>query len=228
MPKMHANQPAPSWSSEEFVAEWVGQDVLSDMLTLPRQISAALIADAGVSVSHAIDLGSGPGAYLQTLLESFPGARGTWIDTSTTMETVARERLAGLGDRVGFRLGDIEVLDELALEPAEVVVTSRVVHHLSPESIQDFYRGVHELLEPGGFFFNLDHFAAPGDWDERYRRIRRQFTGKPKRDIPPHRHDFPFSPIDAHLGWLDEAGFDTVDVPWRTFYTALLGGRKRA
>lgn len=225
---MPANQPAGTWSSEEFVAEWVGQDVLSDMLTLPRQISAALIADAGVPVSHAIDLGAGPGAYLQTLLESFRGARGTWIDTSTTMETVARERLADVGDRVTFRLGDIEALRALELEPAEVVVTSRVVHHLSPESIQDFYRGVHDLLEPGGFFFNLDHFAAPAEWEERYRRIRRQFTGKPKRDIPPHRHDFPFSRIEAHLGWLGEAGFETVDVPWRTFYTALLAARKRA
>jgi hypothetical protein len=67
----------PTWSSDEFVAEWVEQDLLADMLTLPRQISAAIVADAGVPVSHVLDLGAGPGAFLETLLRAFPRARGT-------------------------------------------------------------------------------------------------------------------------------------------------------
>jgi hypothetical protein len=221
--------PDPSlrtWESEAFVAEWVGQDVLSDMLRLPRQISAALVADAEVPVAHVIDLGSGPGAYLQVLLEAFPGARGTWIDTSPTMESVARERLAGLGDRVDYRLADIEAFAELDLDGAEVVVTSRVVHHLSPDAIQRLYADVHDHLSTGGFFFNLDHFGTPGDWEPRYRHIRRQFTGKPKQDIPPHHHDHPFSRIEKHLSWLEQARLAPPDVPWRTFFTALLAARR--
>lgn len=225
---MESHQQLSSWESEEFVAHWIEQDVLADMLTLPRQISASLIADAGVPVSHVIDLGSGPGAYLETLLRSFPRARGTWIDTSPKMEEEARERLADLGDRVTYHVGDIEQLEALALEPAEVVVTSRVVHHLAPESIQSLYRVIHELVEPDGWFFNLDHYGSPTGWEERYRRIRLQFTGPRKKDLPKHRHDFPFSPIPDHLGWLEQAGFEAPDVPWRTFYTALVAGRKPA
>jgi SAM-dependent methyltransferase len=225
---MSVDQSPRTWSSEAFVAEWVGQDVLADMLKLPRQISAALVADAEVPVAHVIDVGSGPGAYLQTLLESFPGARGTWVDTSPTMEAVARERLAGLGDRVDYRLGDIEALRSLTLEPAEVVVTSRIVHHLSPASIQRFYAAAHDHLQPGGFLFNLDHFSAPEGWEARYRRIRRQFTGKPKQDVAPHHHEHPFSRIEAHLGWLEQARFAAPDVPWRAFYTALLAARRPA
>jgi SAM-dependent methyltransferase len=225
---MSADPTLRTWSSEEFVAEWVGRDALADMLSLPRQLSAALVADAELPVTHVIDLGSGPGAYLQTLLESFPGARATWIDTSPKMEEVARERLAGLGDRVDYRQGDIEEFGAFGLDAAEVVLTSRVVHHLSPESIQRLYAAVHEHLTPGGFFFNLDHLGVPGDWEQRYRRIRPQFTGKPKEGIARHHHDYPFSLIEAHLGWLEQAGFAGQDVPWRTFFTALLAARREA
>jgi SAM-dependent methyltransferase len=223
---MEANRELPTWSEGEFVAEWVNTDVVASMLTLPRQISAALIADAEVPVSHVIDLGSGPGAYLDTLLRAFPLARGTWIDSSDSMEEIARERLAPLEGRVEYHLAEIEALAELDLEPGEIVVTSRVVHHLSPEAIQQLYKQVHELLPPGGFFFNLDHFGAPADWEQRYRRIRPQFTGPRTADIPPHRHDYPFSQIGEHLGWLEQAGFAAPDVPWRTFYTALLTAQR--
>jgi trans-aconitate methyltransferase len=223
---MGASRQLPSWDSAEFVAAWVGQDVLADMLELPRRISAALVADAGVAVTHVIDLGSGPGGYLETLLDSFPRARATWIDNSDAMEATARERLGHFRDRVEYRLGDIEALAALGLEPAEVVVTSRVVHHLSRASIQRVYSAAHDLVVPGGFFFNLDHFASPDGWEPRYRRIRRQFTGKPKRDVPPHRHEHPFRRIPDHLRWLADAGFEAPDVPWRTFYTALLAARR--
>jgi SAM-dependent methyltransferase len=223
---MEANRELATWDESAFVAEWVDQDVLASMLTVPRQISAALLADAQVPVSHVIDLGSGPGAYLATLLRCFPGARGTWIDSSDSMEEIARERLAPLEGRVDYRLAEVESLAELALEPGEVIVTSRVVHHLSPEAIQRLYREVYELLPPGGFFFNLDHFGSPDGWEPRYRRIRPQFTGPRKSDIPPHRHDYPFSQIGEHVGWLEQAGFVAPDVPWRTFYTALLAARR--
>jgi hypothetical protein len=46
--------------------------------------------------------------------------------------------------------------------------------------------------------------------------------------VPGHRHDFPFSLTTEHVAWLEAAGFDAPDVPWRTFYTALLVGRKPA
>ena len=225
---MTVRQDLPSWDSDEFVAAWIGQDVLADMLALPRRLTAALVADAEVDVSHVIDLGSGPGGYLAALLESFPGARGTWIDTSRTMEATARERLAAFGQRVEYRLGDIEALGALELSPAQVVVTSRVVHHFSRESIERFYRSACAIVEPGGWFFNLDHFASPDGWEPRYRRIRPRFTGKPKGDTPRHRHDHPFQRIRDHLDWIGQAGFEAPDVPWRTFYTALLAARRPA
>ena len=125
-------------------------------------------------------------------------------------------------------LGDIEDLEGLALEEGDVVLTSRTVHHFGPESTQRLYATVEKLLRPGGFFFNLDHYGSPEGWEQRYRRIRTQFTGTPKRTSAPHRHDVPFRPIPDHLQALLDGGFATADVPWRTFFTALLAAQKRA
>jgi len=215
-----------TWHSEDYVAQWVGEDVIADMLSLPRRISIALVADAEIAVTHVVDVGSGHGPYLELFLRSFPNARGTWVDSSEAMEELAREKLAPFGDRVRFLVADAERLDETELDPAEVVVSSRALHHFSPESLARVYRAIHDLLVPGGFAFNLDHVGAPGDWEQRYRRIRQQFTGPRKRGLKPHRHDYPLAPADDHMAYAAGAGFDAPDTPWRSFYTALIAARK--
>jgi ribosomal protein RSM22 (predicted rRNA methylase) len=213
-----------SWTSDSYVAEWLGSDVMKDMLMLPRRITAALVADDGVAVSHVLDLGAGDGIYLEVLLDAFPDARGTWLDPSEAMRDAARGRLARFDGRVEYVIGDAERLGELEVEPSEVIVTSRVVHHFPADSIQTLYRTALGLLSPGGFFFNLDHYGTPGDWEQRYRRIRPAFLGKNR--ARPHRHDFPLIDVGDHLRWLGEAGFESTDTPWRTFFTSLVAARR--
>jgi hypothetical protein len=106
------------------------------------------------------------------------------------------------------------------------VLTSRVLHHFSPASLQRVYGASARVLRPGGFFFNLDHVGAPGDWEQRYRRIRSAFTGRRKAPLRPHRHDYPLRPVADHLAWLSDAGLEHPDVPWRTLYSALMVARK--
>jgi tRNA (cmo5U34)-methyltransferase len=184
------------------------------------------VRDAGVRVANVVDLGSGHAPYLELWLRSFEDARGTWVDSSEAMEEIARGRLAEFAGRVGFALADLERLEEVELGTADVIVTSRVLHHFSPASLSRFYERVYELLTPGGFFFNLDHVGAPGDWEQRYRRIRSQFTGARKQPLAPHRHDYPLPGADDHLRWAAAAGFAAPDVAWRMLYTALIVARK--
>ena len=217
-----------SFESTEYAAEWVGDDVLAELLDLPRRISAALVADAQIPVEHVLDIGSGHGPYLALFLRTFPEARGTWVDSSEAMRDLARAPLAEFGDRIRYVLADAERLEEAQLAPADVVLTSRVSHHFSPESLQRTYRALHDLVVPGGFFFNLDHIGPAEGWEARYRRIRPQFTGRRRRPLKPHRHDFPLRPVREHLAWLEDAGFETPDVPWRTLYTALIAARRPA
>jgi SAM-dependent methyltransferase len=223
-----STEPLASWHSGSYVSQWAAEDVVADLLELPRRISTALAHETGLEVGHVIDLGSGPGAYLEHALNAFPNARGTWVDSSPPMRDAARERLASLDDRVRYVLGDVERLGALELEPAELVVTSRVLHHFSPESIACVLRAVRDLLVPGGLFFDLDHVGVPGDWHPRYRRVRDRLTGARTRGLRPHRHDFPLRRVDELLADARAAGLDDVDVPWRTLGTALVVARRPA
>ena len=217
-----------SWKSADYVQEWAGDDVIADMLELPRSISAALVADLDLEVRRIIDLGAGPGAYLAAFLGLFPKARGCWVDSSEPMLELAREELARYGDRVQYVMADIERLADTQLEAAEVIVTSRVLHHFSADTLERTYREIHRLLTPGGLFFNLDHIGVPATWEPRYRRIRDRLTGPRKERLRPHRHDFPFSTLEQHRAWAIAAGLEDVDVPWRTLFTALLVARRPA
>src|SRR5438045_2921084 len=159
-----------SWQSAEYVGRWAGEDVVAQLLETPRRISIALLEDAGLDVRHVADLGSGEGPYLADLLRSFGGARGTWFDSSEPMLERARESLSEFGDRVTFVVAPAEELASAGVEPADVVVSSRALHHLVPDDLARAYREVHALLRAGGWFFNLDHVGAADDWEQRYRR----------------------------------------------------------
>jgi SAM-dependent methyltransferase len=222
-----SSQELGEWHSQEFVATWVGDDTIADMLELPRKLSALLVRDAEIPVARVLDLGSGHGPYLARFLRMFPEAQGTWFDYSEAMEELARAQLAEFGDRVEYVVGDVERLHELELEQADVIVTSRALHHFSPESLQRIYRRCCELTTPGGFIFNLDHIGTPGDWEGSYRRIRDQIT-EPRKAEAPHRHDFPFYPPEEHRAWMELGGYADADVPWRLLFTTLIAARRPA
>jgi ubiquinone/menaquinone biosynthesis C-methylase UbiE len=214
-----------SWESAEYVGQWLGEDVIADMLVLPRRISLALVEDAGIDVTHVVDLGSGHGPYLAEWLDAYPQARGTWVDVSEPMQAEAREQLARFGDRITYVLTDVEELASAGIERASVVCSSRALHHLSPEALAEVYRVVGEIVEPGGFVFNLDHVGAPGELEQAYRRIRGRFTGERKKELKPHRHDYPLARADQHAAWMEAGGFEHADIPWRMLYTALIAAR---
>jgi tRNA (cmo5U34)-methyltransferase len=214
-----------SWQSADYVGRWAGDDVMAALLETPRRISAALVVDDAASVTHVVDVGAGEGPYLAEMLRTFDGARGTWLDSSEPMLERAQEALAEFGSRVRFVLGPAEELAHAGIAPADLVVSSRALHHLRPDDLARAYREVRELLTPGGWFFNLDHVGADAGWEQRYRRIRHLFTGKRRQALRPHREDAPLQPLSAHVRLLEQAGFSAVDVPWRMLYTALIAAR---
>ncbi|MDX6475160.1 MAG: hypothetical protein QOH95_671 [Gaiellaceae bacterium] len=225
---MSAEHDLESWESAAYAADWAGEDVIADMLDLPRRISVALLVDAQIEVNHLVDVGSGPGAYLVPFLRAFPGARATWIDVSDAMRELAEQELAEFADRITYVVADAEQLQDVDVEPAEVVLSSRALHHFSPESLQNVYRAAFDIVTPGGFVMNLDHVGARGDWEQVYRRTRGLFTGDRKKTLKPHRQDYPLARADEHGAWIEAAGFGPADTPWRMFYTALIVARKPA
>lgn len=211
------------WNSPEYVEEWVRRDTQGDLLKLPMEIAVGLASEEGSPVRRIVDLGSGPGALLHRFLTAFPDAEGVWVDSSSPMAEVARKSLGLVAERVTFLIADAGQPDGLGLGTADVVATSRMIHHFSEAAIRDLYSWAAKVLGDQGYFFNLDHYGSPPGWESRYRSIRRRLLGG-RPTSQSHRHDHAFRPLEQHLEWLDAAGFDS-DVAWKAFHTALLVGR---
>jgi len=212
------------WMDEKLAARWTAADSLKELLVLPRRISATVIAADRPGTALVVDVGSGPGDYLSTMLDTFPAATGVWTDVSPAMADIARPALAGYRDRVEFRLVDLEDLSPLP-EQADVITTSRASHHFDADTLARFYASAAGHLAPGGWLVNLDHVLSPGAWDRRLRDARAAMI-PPKQDGTGHSHDKPLPMVEEHLAALAAAGFEDVAMPWRSFYTVLFMARK--
>ena len=212
------------WMDEKLAARWTAADSLKELLVLPRRISATVIAADRPGTALVVDVGSGPGDYLSTMLDTFPAARGVWTDVSPAMAEIARSALAGYRDRVEFRLVDLEDLSPLP-EQVDVITTSRASHHFDADTLARFYASAAGHLAPGGWLVNLDHVLSPGAWDRRLRDARAAMI-PPKQDGTGHSHDKPLPMVEEHLAGLAAAGFEDVAMPWRSFYTVLFMARK--
>lgn len=212
------------WQQPAYANAWNDQDTLRDMLALPRRMAAALIGHE-LTPAMIIDVGSGPGAFLEVFLDAFGAASGLWTDGSAAMRDIATGALARFGDRVGYQIAEMTDLSAVASPgAADVVLSSRASHHLDPAGLRTFYAQVAGRLRPDGWVANLDHIGPTDSWNARYRTVRPQFTGK-KPGGKVHPHTYPLPSLAQHTEALAAAGFTDVDVAWKAFGTVLVMGR---
>lgn len=215
---------ADRWKDPDYAATWASHDAGSDLLLLPRAISAAVVAADRPDAGIIADVGAGPGAMLEAFLKEMPGLRGIWCDSSEAMLEQAQVRLAPFAGRVSYLLGDMTDLGGTDL-PGELdaVVTSRAAHHLDRRGLAGFYTAAAAHLAPGGWLVNLDHVGPPEVWDRRYREVRRRFVA-PSPPGSGHHHNYPLPSEADHLAGFAAAGVAEVDVAWKAFYTCLFMG----
>lgn len=223
---MHVRPGAPEtregadWHDGALADAWSRGDRLESLLALPRRMTADVLALAEPPVANVLDVGSGPGGFLEVVLDRLPGARAIWTDVSEAMRTIATERLARFGERIRYLQGEATGVGELA--PAgsvDAVLTSRVTHHLDPDGLARFYRGTARLLSDRGWIANLDHVSLPEPWADRLARARLELIPP---NPSPHRHDRPHPTVEDHLDALGEVGGLDVVVAWRAYGTVLI------
>ena len=179
-----------------------------------------------------IDLGCGTGTVAKRLGDKFPNAKIVCLDIASKMIEIAKYKL---GDRKNteFIVGDFSGID--FKEPFDVVVSSLALHHIqTDEEKKEFYTKIYNILTKSGQFMNADVVLATTDYQQNInmnRWIDYMNRSVPmeeiqQRWIPAHKaEDRPSGLIDQ-LKWLDEIGFETVDVIWKYYNFCVYGGKK--
>lgn len=216
------------WLDADFAAAWTAADSLANFLTVPRKISATVVAQdfaaRGRREPLVLDIGSGPGDYLAAMLDTVPGSRGVWSDVSPAMAETARLRLERFGGRVRYEIADMTDLAGLPTG-VDVLTTSRASHHLAVPELARFYRDAAAHLADGGWLVNLDHVTPADGWNDRLRAVRKELV-PPNGQGSGHAHPLPLPTAGDHLDGLRTAGLTDVDMPWRGLYTCLFMARK--
>ena len=191
-----------------------------------------------------VEIGTGAGWLSAAVLREFPKARIVGLDGSTEMLRTAAELLAPYGDRAElrrFRLEEPIWTD--GLPQVRVFLSSLVLHHLDGSGKRELFARLFDSLESGGALLFADvmeprtqrarrHFAAA--WEEEIRRRSGEIHG----DARVHEffvrerwniYDYPDpgdkpSTLPDQLRWMEEVGFEGVDVFWARAGHALLGG----
>lgn len=158
-----------------------------------------------------VDLGCGPGTLTALLVERWPDARVTGVDSSPEM--VARAQPA---DHLRFEVADLRDWARDA-EPVEVLVSNAALQWV-PGHL-DLLPALAGRVRPGGWFA----FQVPGNFDQPSHVLRRELAA----ETPYDAHTRDVATPDAHdattyLHALTALGC-TVDA-WETTYLHVLAG----
>lgn len=111
--------------------------------------AAAWLAELHGAAERVLDIGSGPGVGTATLARAFPAAQVQAVDGSPVLLERAAERAAEHGFADRFSTAELQLPDGLsALDPADVIWSSGVVHHLGDQAAA--VAALAGLLRPGG------------------------------------------------------------------------------
>lgn len=193
--QQHAASIRLSGESTEFFAEYKIADI------------AKVLTEVGCRVDDILDFGCGIGESLPHMRTHFPTAKVSGVDVSG--ESVARAK-----QRCGS-FANLSVYDGAVLPfpdaSFDVVFTSCVFHHISPNEHVGLMREIRRVTRPGGHFFLFEH----NPWN------------------PATRHAVANCPFDVNAilisapkmqRRLREADFATVSTRYRLFFPNILRG----
>jgi ubiquinone/menaquinone biosynthesis C-methylase UbiE len=154
------------WHSSEYVDQWIARDVTRDEERRPllRRMFTSLPFSSEKPI-RVLDVGGGYGLVTEELLKLHPHAQVTLQDYSEPMLEHARQRLSAHADQIAYVSCDLRDASWTARVggPFDVAISAIALHNLrDPKLIAACYRGIRELLAPGGAFVNCDHFDRIG------------------------------------------------------------------
>jgi ubiquinone/menaquinone biosynthesis C-methylase UbiE len=207
--------PTNLWTATEHALDYLER---ADSIPHRKEGESSLLEFIPQTTRRILDLGTGDGRLLALVKREHPNTEAVAIDFSAAMLEAARKRFAG-----DFSVAVVthNLDDQLPdLGKFDAVVSSFAIHHVDHERKRALYSEVHELLNAGGVFCNLEHVASPTP------RLHEEFLRA--AGLTPETEDASNKLLDVEtqLRWLREIGFVDVDCHWKWRELALLAGRR--
>lgn len=212
------------WKDPSLARRWSADPAGHNPIRVEHlDLLLALLDDHYAPGKLILDLGFGSGIVEEMIFQRIPGAVVVGVDASPAMMALARERLQPYQAQLHAIEHDLAHMETLALPAGDyqIVIASQTLHHLTSEQMQQAYRAIHHILEPGGLFLLLDRVSVdkPALFDL-YRTIWRRldrlhgttvsaFEGATYSEhvrLLADDRDQPVS-LETHLAWLGAAGF---------------------
>lgn len=192
------------------------------------------LPDAPWQPHRILELGCGTGNLSLLLRERFPAAELELVDVSGEVIDICRARLHDLS-AVTFRQVDFRELD-LPAQHVDLVISSISLHHLEDADKRELFQRAHGWLRDEGIITYSDQFAGEtpelyakhlAEWENQSRSLGA--TDEEWADWMSHQEVADHhAPLRAQLAWLNEAGFQDTDCPWRHLLWTIVRGRREA
>ena len=192
-----------------------------------------------------LDLGCGDGALTLELLKKDPKIKATLIDGSAEMLNNARKQLESYEGFIFIQKTFQELLEDeskgndIIADEFDFVISSLAIHHLHTKEKEDLFGYIHEHLNSGGFFLNIETVKAPTDeleswyrvlWGEWIQKnqinmgVQESFEYLPEqyKNNPDNHPDT----LNIQLNALKSVGFQQVDCYYKYGIFAIFGGEK--
>lgn len=231
---------------EQALAETFLTGVRGAIPFATEQIAMALsiLATAEIPIRRVVDLGCGDGAIADAILSADPEVHVTAVDFSAPMLEQAQTRLAKFGDRSQLLQADLYTPDwKTELSSFDAVLSGYCIHHLPDQRKQALYAEIYHLLNPGGWFLNIEHVASTSAWgealfneqmvDRLYAWQQAQGSSLSRQAVATkyvYRADKAaniLAPVEQQCQWLRELGFQRVDCYFKFLEVAVFGGMRQ-
>ena len=212
--------PVNLWTRTDHALDYLGR---ADSISHRTEGESSLLEFIPPTTRRILDLGTGDGRLLALVLRELvkrehPNTEAIAIDFSPAMLEAAKKRFAGDSSLAVITHNLDNPLPDLG--KFDAVISSFAIHHVAHQRKRALYPEIHDLLNAGGVFCNLEHVASPTP--SLHEEFLRQIGLTPETEDASNQ----LLDVETQLQWLREIGFADVDCHWKWRELALLAGRR--
>lgn len=234
------------WKQSAVVNRYLSSRVAIPMVPEQIGVMMSILKSRQQPVKNFIDLGCGDGILGAAVLNEYPSARGVLADFSEPMLVQAREQLKNFSAQLSFEnldYGDPAWAGKMqAHGPFDAILSGYSIHHQPDIRKREIYQEIYSLLEPGGWFINIEHIASEAELtvdlfnkhiiDHWYEQETLKGGTRTREEIEETYMNRPdkaaniLLSVDTQCAWLREIGYEQVDCYMRIYELAVFGGRR--